>query len=299
MRRKKIFVLSIFIIMLSISIMSFTNNSKNETNLKFDYTNATANIKKVLIDDGTYTDRIPILTFHRLVPNKIKNRYYKDNEWVGSIDTFEEMMEYLYDNGYKTISTEEFYDWYTGKVEYDKKTVLICFDDGFYEDYYLAYPILKKYDFKATSFVVGSRIEETTHKYMSDKKSYKKNTTYYIGQDVIDEVREEYPNYEFQSHSYNYHYYTKDGKHRIHSMSYEELVDDVDSMAKYKFSAHAYPYGQYNEIIQKVLKEKGYLVAFRFGPSDYAKRDNDQYAIYRIKINGDATLKTLKKWLNY
>ena len=93
--------------------------------------------------DGEITDKIPILTFHRLVPDDVKKEVYPTNQWVGSVKVFEEMISYLHDNGYKTISTEEFYDWYSGKVEFDKKTVVITFDDGFYEDYYLALPILK------------------------------------------------------------------------------------------------------------------------------------------------------------
>ena len=70
-------------------------------------------------DNEKHTDRIPVLTFHRLVPDDVKKEIYPDNQWVGSIDVFEEMIKYLYDNGYKTISTEEFYEWYIGNVEYD------------------------------------------------------------------------------------------------------------------------------------------------------------------------------------
>ena len=41
---------------------------------------------------------------------------------------------------------------------------MITIDDGYYEDYYLVLPIIKKYNFKVTSFVVGSRIKEKTSK---------------------------------------------------------------------------------------------------------------------------------------
>lgn len=242
--------------------------------------------------NGKYTDRIPVLTFHRLVPDDVKKEIYSDNQWVGSVDVFEEMMKYLHDNEYKTISTEEFYNWYKGNVEYDKKTVLITFDDGFYEDYYLAYPILKKYDLKATSFVVGSRIKDKTDEY--DK--YK---TAFLGLDVINKVRDEYPNFEFQSHSYNMHYYTKNNKHRIKFMSYEELVEDTEKNEEFKFNSMAYPYGDFNEDIEKILEEHKYLVAFKFGTQEYATRASDQFSIPRIKLNGNATIATLKKWLSF
>jgi len=145
-----------------------------------------------------YTSRIPIFTFHRLVPDDIKNIYYKGKEFVGSIKIFEEMIKYLYDNGYKTLSSNELYKWYIGESEFTKKTVMITIDDGHYEDYYLVYPIIKKYNFKAISFVIGSKINNKT-------ASYNKYTDSYIGIDVINKVREEYPFFEFQSHSFNMH----------------------------------------------------------------------------------------------
>ncbi len=242
--------------------------------------------------DFGYAEKIPVLTFHRLVPDDVKKEVYPDNQWVGSVSVFAQMMEYLYNNGYETISTEEFYEWYIGNREYSKKTVVITFDDGFYEDYYLALPILKKYNLKATSFVVGSRIKNVT-------RPYNKYKTAFLGLDVINKVRKEYPNFEFQSHSYNMHYYTANKKHRIKSMSYEELENDVMMNERFEFTTMAYPYGDFNKNLQKILDQKGYLVAFRFGPSDYATRKSDRFAIPRIKINGYATINNLIKWLDY
>ena len=241
--------------------------------------------------NNIYADKIPIITFHRIVPDDIKENMYKDSEWVGSVSQFEEMMKYIYDNNYKTISTEEFYDWYEKKIELPKKTVLITIDDGFYEDYYIIYPILKKYNLKATSFVVGIRTLEKTHKYVPEE-------THYLGMDVINKIKKEYPNYEFQSHSYNMHYYTKDGRHRIKSMSYEEIDEDIKKMEKFGFTTFAYPFGDFNDSAKELLEKHNYLCAFRFAHSDYAKRSNERYEIYRIKINGFANLDTLKKWLN-
>ena len=277
--KKRLIKISVTLIILFLCILTYdlTNNQKSEAAKKY---------------DGEYTDKIPILTFHRLVPDDVKKEVYPTNQWVGSVKVFERMMDYLYTNGYKTISTEEFYDWYIGKVEYDKKTVVITFDDGFYEDYYLALPILQKYKFKATSFVVGSRIKDIT-------RPYDKYKTAFIGMDVINKVRKEYPNFEFQSHSYNMHYYTGNKKHRIKSMSYQELENDVVLNEKYNFTTMAYPYGDFNPEIEEILERYNYLVAFRFGPSKHATRKSDRYAIPRIKINGDADLNTLKKWLDY
>ena len=153
-------------------------------------------------------DHIPILAFHKLVPDETKREKYIKNQWVVSIDVYSKMMQWLYINDYKTINTEEFYRWYKGDIEYYNKTVLIIFDDGFYDVYYLVYPILKNYNFKDTSFLVGNRINKET-------PIYNKSKDWFIGEDIIEKMRREYPNIEFQSHSYNMHFLNKYHKFRI------------------------------------------------------------------------------------
>ena len=77
----------------------------------------------------------------------------------------------------------------------------------------MVYPIIKKYKFKATSFVVGNLIKNQT-------ASYNKYAKHHIGLDVINKVRKEYPDFEFQSHSFDLH--SRD----INTMSFDELSND-------------------------------------------------------------------------
>jgi peptidoglycan/xylan/chitin deacetylase (PgdA/CDA1 family) len=234
---------------------------------------------------------IPILTFHKLVPDQVKRSVYINNEWVGSIDIFSQMMKWLYVNHYRTISTEEFYKWYRGEVDYSTKVILITFDDGYYDVYHLAYPILKKYNLKATSFLIGSKIKKYTKKYIQYFNGY-------IGEDVIEKVRKEYPNIEFQSHSYNLHY-KKNGKAIISNISVQKLKNDTIANSKFNFTTMAYPYGVYNKRIIKVLEDQGYLCAFTFGPSGYATRNSSRYSIPRIKINCFSNISEMIKWVKY
>ena len=175
-----------------------------------------------------------------------------------------------------------------------QKSVLITFDDGFYEDYYLAYPILKEHNFKAISFIVGSRTKDVTDSY--DMNSSKQH---FIGLDVIQEIKDIYPNWEFQSHSYDLHRYTSDGKHQIEVSSSYELYDDILKTKEFGFNVFAYPFGDYNDYIMKALEENNYDIAFGFGLKDYARRSDLRYNIRRIKINGNANLAYLKNWLKY
>ena len=237
-----------------------------------------------------YADHISILTFHRLISDEVKRRKFINNQWIGSIDVFAQMMEWLFVNNYKTISTIEFYQWYKGYKQYPRKTVLITFDDGHYDFYYLVFPILKKYNFKATFFIVGNRTNKKTPKYNATKIGY-------IGEDIIEKLKEIYPNIEFQSHSYNLHS-IRNGKALIEYKSIQEIKSDILANSKYNFSAIAYPYGKYTKSIKKILAEQGYLCAFTTWPYDYATRNSDKYAIPRIEITGFSNINDMIKWVN-
>ena len=231
------------------------------------------------------------MTFHRLVPDEVKYLQFPKYRYVGRIKIFEEMMDYLFNNGYKTITTKEFYKWYKGEIEFYGKTVMITIDDGKYEDYYLAYPIIKKYKFKATSFIVGSRINNETKKYNMTEINF-------IGLDIINKIRKEYPNYEFQSHSYDMHIKINNTA-KLFLMTEKELQEDIENNKKFNFTCMAYPYGYYNDKIKYVLYNSNYSFAFAFGKNKLASRDDDRFSIPRINLNGECDLNSLKKWLKY
>lgn len=201
------------------------------------------------------------------------------------------MMEYLYNNSYKTISMDEFYKWYKGEIEFPGKTLMITFDDGQYEDYYLAYPIIKKFNLKATSFIVGNYTNNLTNKYNKTE-----NGT--IGFDVVKKLRKEYPNFEFQSHTYNLHR-RKNNKSIIYSMTLKELEEDIENNQIFNFSYIAYPYGCYNDKIRFLLNKSNYSLGFTFTDNRYATRYNNRFLIPRIKINDECTLIKLKKILSF
>ena len=45
------------------------------------------------------------------------------------------------------VTTTKILDYFIGEIEFYRKTIMITFDDGQYEDYYLVYPIIKRYTF--------------------------------------------------------------------------------------------------------------------------------------------------------
>lgn len=249
--------------------------------------------KYKLTVDSKYANKIPILTFHRIVSAENKKTRHSNDQWVASVSDFEKQMKYLYNNNYKTISASEFENWYYKRIEYPKKTVMLTFDDGDYEFYYLVVPVLKKYNFKATAFIIGSYTGNFT-------TSLKDEGRYRIGKDAINKISYEYPNIDFQSHSYNLHYRDSEGKAIATTKSYQELMNDFDSNSSFNFKYLAYPFGARTPELIKAAQDSGIRLAFKFGTDTYATRNDYKYEISRVKINGQITYdKYVKKMKGY
>lgn len=97
---------------------------------------------------------VPVITYHDVLP--IVGESDAGNASVISLSSFAAQMEYLYRNGYHTASLREMEEYVRSAGNLPPKTVLITFDDGYESNYLYCYPILKKYNFRAAIFLMGS-----------------------------------------------------------------------------------------------------------------------------------------------
>jgi peptidoglycan/xylan/chitin deacetylase (PgdA/CDA1 family) len=88
-------------------------------------------------------DEVPVFMFHTV-----------------DLQTFQQQLEYLHINGYRTLTLKQFMAFLEGKYRPQAPSVLLTFDDGDRSWYQVAYPLLKKYGFHAIGFVVPSYIHE-------------------------------------------------------------------------------------------------------------------------------------------
>lgn len=110
---------------------------------------------------ATYAPRgttvIPILMYHYV-------RTVTDpNDTVGinlsvTPEKFAAQMQYLADNGYTTLTMRDVYAILAGAQPLPPKPVALTFDDGYRDFYTTAWPVLKKHNFKATSYIITSVI---------------------------------------------------------------------------------------------------------------------------------------------
>lgn len=234
---------------------------------------------------------IPVLAYHEFKLKKEMSVEDKNNYFIVAVEEFEKQMKYIKENNYKTLTMEEFYCWMKRKCELPKKSVLITFDDGYASIYNYILPILKKYQIKATSFVIASRIKS--------ENEVDKNYAY-LTKEMIEKAHLEYDGLEFHSHSYDLHKTTQEGKAYVNVVDKETLRNDVIMSSNIlKSSIFAYPFGEYNNDIIDVLKEE-YIMAFTYKSPFYRATQNDNiYTIPRVSIGGNLPFFRFKIALDY
>jgi len=104
---------------------------------------------------------VPVLMYHALEDHSHPAGAIDSGEqlYVLDVTTFKEQMEYLNQNGYKTLLLRDVVD--IGFIP--KKSVVITFDDGHESNYSLALPILLKYGFKAEFFITTGWVGTKNH----------------------------------------------------------------------------------------------------------------------------------------
>ncbi len=94
---------------------------------------------------------IPVVYYHSVAKQKNPN-------WVRSFLTlelrfFEDQLKFFKKNNYTTIFLDEYFNLVEKKSSKSEKYVCITLDDGFLDNWIYIFPVLKKYNMKATIFI--------------------------------------------------------------------------------------------------------------------------------------------------
>lgn len=100
---------------------------------------------------------IPSLMYHKIGAYPPGSRLQK--LWVTAED-FRWQLQYLKDHGYTTLRFADWRDAEVGGKALPSNPVLITFDDGYANNYELAFPLLKEFQMKANIFLVYETMEK-------------------------------------------------------------------------------------------------------------------------------------------
>jgi peptidoglycan/xylan/chitin deacetylase (PgdA/CDA1 family) len=101
-------------------------------------------------------DIVPVLMFHSVGLH--------DHPWTWrtlseSMDSFERKLVAMKDKGFTTIFWTDLYDYMAGVRALPRDSILLTFDDGYLDNWVIAYPILKRLGMKATIFVTPDFVD--------------------------------------------------------------------------------------------------------------------------------------------
>ena len=202
---------------------------------------------------------IPILTYHC-----VDDTIWGYKPMFVSVKTFDEQMKCLKDQGYSAITFRDL-----DNLNIIKKPVIITFDDGYENNYTNAFPILKKYNMKATIFVISNAIGH---------QKYLKTWQIKEMRNLID----------FESHTVSHPYLDKLSAKEIEN----ELMQSQEYLQKLldtKIDVVAYPYGSYSDKVIKITK-KYYKYGVTTNSGDFYYKHSNDYHIKRISIHDDINI---------
>ena len=227
---------------------------------------------------------VPVIMYHRVI-NKSEDEGVHGTYIYENI--FREHMQYLKDKNYTVITFRDLdkISW-RNRFEKDKKYIILTFDDGYKDNYDLAFPILKEFGFKATIFLMGS----STYNEWDVKASGEKEFPL-MSVDMIKEMQDY--GIEFGAHTFNHP--------KINTLSNDEIehqIIDVKKPLEEKIGREiitfAYPYGILNDYAKEMAKKAGYTFALATDSGSVCLSD-DLYQIRRIAIFPNTNLFSFKR----
>lgn len=245
----------------------YTNVDNTKEDVLKTYDSSFSESNKLINDN----QGIPVLYYHSVSANST-------NEVIITPELLKEHLSYLKDSGYVSLTMSDVANYLINNHPIPEKSILITFDDGYMDNYYNAFPILKELNLKATIFCVTSALDGK----------------YYLSKDAIKEMSDY--GIDIQSHTINHP--------NLDKLSYDdqltEMINSKKALEKIinkEVYAIAYPFGDFNDDTIKAAKEAGYTLGFttKRGLSD---REDNLLKLDRIYVSSNYDLNTFKTVLN-
>lgn len=190
------------------------------------------------------------------------------------VDVFERQMNFLLRHGYRVIRLTDMADKIRRAEKLASRTVVLTFDDGYDNNYTNAFPILKKYGFPATIFLIASQLGQ-------DYPVAEGVPARLMIKEMVREMAES-GLIDFGSHTLRHPFLPdiRDPK-RLH----EEIVVSkilLEKIAGRSVKTFCYPVGGYSGSLERLVKKAGYEAAVTTG--NHRGVNGDLFALRRIKI---------------
>ena len=229
---------------------------------------------------------IPVIMYHRVIRDKseggVHGIYVTESQ-------FEKHLKYLKQKGFETITFKDLLNnKYKDRFNREKKQIILTFDDGYTDNYNYAFPLLKKYGFKCVIYLLSHLNYNKWDVEVKEKPEHKFEL---MDMSMIKEM-EEY-GIEFGGHTKTHP--------KLATLPIEIAQEEILTSKKvleeklgHALISFAYPYGNLNEDVKKIVKNSGYNFAVATDSGDISFSE-DLFQIRRIGIFSTNNFFTFKR----
>ena len=207
---------------------------------------------------------VPILLYH-----SVSDENPEDNRYAVSMADFKDQMERLRYWGYSTVTIKQLVDHINKGSDLPRRPVVISFDDGYLDVYENAFPIMERYGFTGTVYIVANRLES-------------------VGFLQVEQLKELIDNgWDVGSHGMTHTELTQN-----HALVRKEILQsrlDLENALGIKIFSFAYPFGSLDWYISYKVYDYGYRAGVAVG-NLVTHSSGTIYNLSRREIQGDAEL---------
>ena len=211
--------------------------------------------------------RVPILMYHYIRVNPDPSDRLGFSLSIPPAE-FDRQMRYLAEDGYGTVSFDQIYD---SSQPLPEKPILLTFDDGYADAYTAAFPVLQRYGFRATFYVVTDFVGRP-------------------GYLTVEQIREmAAAGMSFGSHSVSHLSLTTLSAERL-ERELSQSRTQLEGLLERPVLDLCYPLGRFNQGVRQAVERAGYRSATttQYG---FASSGGDQLLLPRIRIWGGLILR--------
>ncbi len=229
---------------------------------------------------------IPVLMYHKIPKQELDSPH----KIYVTQSNFEKHLQFYKNQGFETVTFSQLKEFKNGTrsfSEFPKKPLVLTFDDGYWDNFNNADPLLKKYNFKAQIFLLAN--SDISHNQW-DETNAEKGDKIVAGSDRKLWLKS---NFEIGSHGFSHKRITE----MTSDVAFTELVDSKRSLEKEferEVCVYAYTYGDTNAACARLAEAAGYDFAVNTDTGGL-KMFDDPYQIFRVNIFPDETKFSLWK----
>ena len=242
--------------------------------------------------DAQVDNGIPVITYHHILRDE-ENTRFRHTSTTTSVRAFSNQMTWLRDMGYTTLTMYQLEDYVHNRTNLPARAVVITFDDGLKSVSRYAYPILKQYGFKATAFIITSRIKRHPQKWAPKSLQF-------MSVSELEEIKDVF---DFQSHTHFLHRVDAQRRPILLSRSYHNILFDFahSRRALSQFNPHvlylSYPFGGYNATAIQAAGDAGFHLAVTTVKGKVKPGDNPML-LKRLYILRTDSLETMSRLIS-